>query len=291
MDDLVFSGIATGRYEMTAAPNVTGNMRRTAAVVNHSEKMPQVLRISPAEVVLLIPVDGRIDIAVDDKHLSCGEGEALLLGRGNYTLADQKPHARVIRLYFSRAAIQICASRLYGKARRLIGLGRVLVWSGTEDGFALELNRLVSLCHAVRFPDVSPEAKASLLLALIEKLAHEDGVDTVFPINRSVSQVMDYIATQRGAACEPERLEAVSGVSMTTLRRGFATCLGVSLTERIREARLDWAHERLSRLDESRSIGALGLACGFRTASSFSKAYMNRFGERPVDTRKRTVYG
>jgi transcriptional regulator GlxA family with amidase domain len=92
--------------------------------------------------------------------------------------------------------------------------------------------------------------------------------------------------------CRPfdtEALAAVVGVTGQTLRKGFRSCLGMSVKEYIQSVRLDWAHERLSGGCDGRPIAEIARRAGFAASPPFSRAYLKRFGEPPSQTRARAV--
>lgn len=260
---------------------------RVAVKLGATQKLPQSFHVPQKVALILLPLGEPIEIETGDKRFSCAPGASILLGTGNYRLVSSRTEVHVLRIFFQRSAVQILAGRRFGSPRRFINLGRVLAFGSMEDDYGRILTGLVQPGSELQTLH-EPEA---LLEALIDRLVNDLGVDAVFPLNRPVHQAMAFIRARQGMGCEAGLIEDVSGVSLATLRRGFKESLGVSLRQFTGAARLDWAHERLNRVDESRSIAELGIICGFKNGSGFSKSYMNRFGESPVETRKRTILG
>jgi transcriptional regulator GlxA family with amidase domain len=80
-----------------------------------------------------------------------------------------------------------------------------------------------------------------------------------------------------------EELARTAGVSLRQLERLFRLHLGRSLGEHYLALRLDRARDLLRQT--SLSVLETGLACGFASASHFSRAYRARFGHSPRSER------
>jgi AraC-like DNA-binding protein len=82
----------------------------------------------------------------------------------------------------------------------------------------------------------------------------------------------------------PEALAADCGVSKRYLH-ALCQAEGVSVRDRVREARLSAARRALAARAEGRSVAEIAYAVGFSDASAFARAYRARFGESPSETR------
>lgn len=82
-------------------------------------------------------------------------------------------------------------------------------------------------------------------------------------------------------------LARIAGVSLRQLERLFRLHLGRSLGEHYLALRLDRARDLLRQT--SLSVLETGLACGFSSASHFSRAYRRRFGHSPRSERDKRV--
>ncbi len=76
-----------------------------------------------------------------------------------------------------------------------------------------------------------------------------------------------------------EELARTAGVSLRQLERLFRLHLGRSLGEHYLGLRLDRARDLLRQT--TLSVLEIALACGFASASHFSRAYRQRFGHAP----------
>ncbi|EDX79522.1 transcriptional regulator, AraC family protein [Brevundimonas sp. BAL3] len=97
------------------------------------------------------------------------------------------------------------------------------------------------------------------------------------------------VEDDRDRAWDVETLAAAVGVTRETLRKNFRAGLGVTVAGFIRSVRLDWANERLISGRETRSVADIAVAAGFRSSSTFSRAYFERFGINPSLARARAV--
>jgi transcriptional regulator GlxA family with amidase domain len=79
-------------------------------------------------------------------------------------------------------------------------------------------------------------------------------------------------------------LAAIAGVSPRQLERLFAAHLGASLDTVYQRIRLAQADQLLRQT--SMSVTAVAVACGFQSASHFSRAYAARFGAPPSKRRR-----
>lgn len=79
--------------------------------------------------------------------------------------------------------------------------------------------------------------------------------------------------------CSRSALAARAGVSVRQLERLFDACLGTRVASMYMRIRLDAAAQLLR--STSLSVTAVGLACGFRSSSHFSRSYKARFDHPP----------
>lgn len=76
----------------------------------------------------------------------------------------------------------------------------------------------------------------------------------------------------------PELARTV-GLSETSLRRSFKAAFGVTITEHLRERRLEVA--RILLREQRLSIAEIGYRIGFNSPANFSTAYRRKFGHSP----------
>jgi transcriptional regulator GlxA family with amidase domain len=85
-----------------------------------------------------------------------------------------------------------------------------------------------------------------------------------------------------------QELARIAGVSVRQVERLFRQHLGCSLGEHYLRLRLDRARDLLRQT--SLSVLEAGLACGFGSASHFSRAYRRRHGHPPTSERRRPLH-
>ncbi|WP_083793351.1 helix-turn-helix transcriptional regulator [Brevundimonas sp. BAL3] len=132
--------------------------------------------------------------------------------------------------------------------------------------------------------DAGPPSPAGLHLARRQR-----GSKAASLLTRSVLDAIRCVEDDRDRAWDVETLAAAVGVTRETLRKNFRAGLGVTVAGFIRSVRLDWANERLISGRETRSVADIAVAAGFRSSSTFSRAYFERFGINPSLARARAV--
>jgi AraC-like DNA-binding protein len=76
-----------------------------------------------------------------------------------------------------------------------------------------------------------------------------------------------------------------SGVSVSTLFKGFNIYLGVTPMAYLRNRRLDAAHSKLKFTNsDAQTVTRIALDCGFNHLGKFSAEYQKRFGEKPLQS-------
>lgn len=99
--------------------------------------------------------------------------------------------------------------------------------------------------------------------------------------------LVDAVALMEQHLEQPLSMTALSeriGLSLRQLQRLFLEELGKRPRDYYLELRLDRARHLLEETD--RDILSIGLACGFSSASSFSRAYRQRYAQAPSDARR-----
>lgn len=104
-----------------------------------------------------------------------------------------------------------------------------------------------------------------------------------------VRRVEEFINARACDAITLDDMIAMSGVSARSLHAGFRKFRDTTPMSYLKNRRLVLAHRRL-RLgaDSDQSVTEIALSCGFTHLSKFARDYLERFGERPSATLKRT---
>ncbi|MDE8652006.1 AraC family transcriptional regulator [Novosphingobium album (ex Liu et al. 2023)] len=104
-----------------------------------------------------------------------------------------------------------------------------------------------------------------------------------------VRRVEEFIHQHACDAITLDEMIAVSGVSARSLHAGFRRFRDTTPMNYLKSHRLELAHRQLrSAADDGLTVTEVALACGFTHLSKFARDYLERFGERPSATLKRT---
>lgn len=249
------------------------------------------LRVSAGKPIFVLPLEGSVEIVTESRGISCSPGRPAILAREEAATAIWSESACGLILHLRRERVQGAASPLLGDARRLAGLNLPIQSHAPDQNLETIVARIVdSIIRRPAMLEAKGQAlEAEFYQALVGRLAATEDPSATFPIVRSVTQAMRHIQAHHQQPCDADSLAAVTGVTALTLRKGFRSSLGTTVTQYVQSVRLDWARERLGGNSESRSIQTLGIAAGFKDGSSFSRAYLRRFGEAPSETRIRAV--
>jgi AraC family transcriptional regulator, glycine betaine-responsive activator len=105
------------------------------------------------------------------------------------------------------------------------------------------------------------------------------------PANRSLFEVFSLMENNVEEPLSPEAIARLTGMSQRHLQRLFSDHVGMSPMHFYMNLRLRRARELLLQTDMS--IMDITVACGFRSACHFSKAYREAFGAAPSVERRR----
>lgn len=102
-------------------------------------------------------------------------------------------------------------------------------------------------------------------------------------------RLVEAVAQMEGHVEAPLSLQVIaqrSGISERQLQRLFSETLGTTPGNWYLNIRLTRAHYLLKETDHD--VLAIGLACGFSSPSTFSRAFRRHFGYSPREVRKRS---
>jgi transcriptional regulator GlxA family with amidase domain len=99
----------------------------------------------------------------------------------------------------------------------------------------------------------------------------------------TLQKVLTAIEAETDTPLSPRQLAAMAGMSLRQLERLFRSHLGITPRTHDRRVRLDRA--RLLLRQTNLSVLEVAVACGFASASHFSRAYHAMFGHPPVKER------
>lgn len=99
-----------------------------------------------------------------------------------------------------------------------------------------------------------------------------------------VNRVIDHIRAHRGKALSLETLARVAAFSPFHFHRIFKSITGENLNELVQRIRLEWAASALL-LRPEEDVLAIALDSGFQSASTFARAFKDRFGMSATEWR------
>jgi AraC-like DNA-binding protein len=153
--------------------------------------------------------------------------------------------------------------------------------------------RLASLLQRLhQLPSCAPPFGALLerrwqeatLVELLLALPHSSArlLDQRAAPSSAVDRALNLIHSDPSAGVTLGELARASGVGIRALTRGFERRLGVSPMRYLRQCRLERARRDL--LDGSGTVTEVAYRWGFGNLGDFSRAYRERFGQRPSQT-------
>ena len=249
------------------------------------------LHPAASRAILLVPL-------ADDLHLfGCGDryrcpaGTSFFYSREETVSAVWRQSAWGLVIHLQRDRLNAAASAILRDGRRLAPTARIL-GGGSDRRLEQSIERFLSGLATLALQQGPPAiaAESNFYRALGNRIVELGAADEVLPPVRIVSEAMRIVRQDHAEAFDIESLATMVGVTAGTLRKGFRTCLGMTVKEYIQNVRLDWAHERLSSSRESRSVTEIAVAAGFNDGPNFSRRFVRRFGEPPSQTRARAVH-
>lgn len=229
--------------------------------------------ITPTETLVhvLVPLAGHAVVVGNGESHTVEPGMALLIAGTERITSVWVAGSRALILHVPRASIQAVSSRIHGSSRRLAAIDCRFALAG----------------QAIADENPAELTEKRILETLVEALRASAQEAVLFPLARSVQRAVDHIRANPVLSWSIADLAAVAGVTAGTLRRNFSTCLGMSVTQLVLQARIEWVRARLESVTESRSIGDLSIAAGFGASGMLNRTYQRHFGETPSQTRTR----
>jgi AraC-like DNA-binding protein len=251
-------------------------VRATLRHLDAGEVLPVLPSDSALEIIMVL--SGRI-CARDMELATFSAGDMLLLAQpGRFPIIGDRA-AEIVSLRIPRLALQ---AEIFGRC----GVPRRVARVNAGLGKTMATDNIRSLSALLRQQPGSEAVRNAFAAALIEGVVARERDEAIFPVAQSVQRALARLTLRGEAPALLDDLVRAAGVTYLPLRRAVKETTGVPLTRLLQDAQLDWARSRLQSNQESRALGALAEACGFRQAA-FSRAYQRRFGETPTQTRTR----
>lgn len=249
------------------------------------------LSVPRSRVLLLIPFSGAAELCAGEAAMTCSAGTPFLHGGEARLAVAWKAGTSCLLLFLRRDRVNAAISAILADGRRLASVAVGLEGGDEEQRLERVAERVLRFAASGVAPQPAAGAalESALCDALAERVSGRSDLSAVAPPVRAVSEAMRVVREDHCRPYDVEMLAARVGVTGQTLRKGFRSCLGMTVKEYIRSVRLAWAYERLDSARESRSLGDMARAAGFASTPAFSRAYLSRYGEAPSRTRARAV--
>ena len=232
-----------------------------------------------ASISLMMQLDG--SMMVGQGHRAC------LLNGGDMCLIDER--------FPFRLQGQGCNEIVFLRMPRRAVLGRhpylehrtAGLLPRDDPGALLLHDTLVQVIRTA--PDLREEQRGSVLSAMVHLLgaaispspAHIDDINW-----RARSAIAFIEMNLSDAALTADRVAQVQGISRRRLDQILREALGVSVTGRIWNRRLEQAAEDLADpRHQAQSVSQIAFGVGFEDAAHFSRAFKAHFGQTPRDWR------
>jgi AraC-like DNA-binding protein len=248
--------------------------------------------------LLQLPLTGRALIDAGDGDVATAPGEAAsLLSPTRPTRMLWQDDCSQAILLLDRHLVEQRAAALAGSARRAVEFDtRVDLAAPGAQRLATTVGELIAL--AERLPagrSLSPLAAADWRERLIEALLRGHRHDLTPLMARhageaapaALRRARDHLQAHADEAFDLDRLAAVAGIGIRALQAGFRRHFGCTVSDMLREIRLDLLHARLIRAPDDVSVTDLAYDLGFNHLSRMAQAYRQKFGETPSATLRR----
>ncbi len=142
-------------------------------------------------------------------------------------------------------------------------------------------------------PHIAANAIDVFLISLLEAQPHNysaffsSAVPAAEP--KYISQAEEYVREHIHDCPQLSEVARRFDISLRALQAGFKKYRDYSLSYFMKQMRLQYAHQLIQQ-DPYRTIEQIALASGFRHWGQFSADYQIKYGERPIDTRRRASH-
>jgi len=259
-------------------------------------------------VVHLEPMEGKVVLAlgqdhdrpsyteIDDERVSVSTCVGVAISSAHYVRNWRPSRSGLFVLSVPESVLAARLQEITGAAFRgsfafapsldlTSGPGRLL--RDLAQALTVELRRDGPDAGKNLFQSLLEDALISVVLGLPGN--HSDALEEA-PVRdlapRVVRQAEDYLAAHTSDPISLFDLVALCGCSQASLFAAFKTNRGYTPMQYLAARRLELARQRLLHEPEV-TVTQVALDCGFGNHGRFAKAYCERFGERPSQTRAR----
>lgn len=259
------------------------------------------VRIDPKHLeqfyLIQMPVCGRADIISGENHIALDANLASVLNPTDPLSMWWSGDCDMLMFRIERDAVErACGQQLGRPLGAPLSFKSELSWRDNPvwSNMMLYLTRLLEECPSATDQVLIRHQLEQLVintLLAIQTHSYTDAMNqpgqTLAP--RYVKRVEEYIEEHASEALTPGQLAELAGVSIRTLYAGFHDFRQTSPMEHLRQIRLRRVKATLEAKAEQVSVTDAALSWGFTHMGRFSQEYQRAFGEKPSDTRRRSL--
>ncbi|WP_217414234.1 AraC family transcriptional regulator [Marinobacterium ramblicola] len=259
------------------------------------------VRINPEHLeqfyLIQMPVCGFADISRGEDRIACDARLASVLNPTEPLSMRWSGDCDMLMFRIEREAVErACAQQLGQPLHQPLSFKPELNWQADPawSNMMLYLTRLLQECPAAAEQLLIRQQLEQLVvntLLAIQPHSYTERMNqphqTLAP--RYVKRVEEYIESHAAEALTPGQLAELAGVSIRTLYAGFHDFRQTSPMEHLRQIRLRKVKNTLEQQAERISVTDAALSWGFTHMGRFSREYQRTFGEKPSDTRRRSL--
>ncbi|GGK38409.1 AraC family transcriptional regulator [Salinarimonas ramus] len=246
-----------------------------------------------------VPLSGGADIACGRRETPTAPGRAasILSPTEPVTMRWSGSCAQLI-LMLDRAHVERAAARFLDRDDGAVVFAPSLdLERGVGPAVVAQMERMATLAEIgagepgvlPRLGEVMDAAIATLLFGHASNVsgADTDADDVVPAPPRAVARALAHIDAHLTDGIDNAALCAEAGVGLRALQGAFRRALGRTISEIVRERRLEALRARLRDPADRRPVGEIMLEVGLWHFGRAAQAYRARFGETPRETRDR----
>jgi transcriptional regulator GlxA family with amidase domain len=232
-------------------------------------------------------------------NFTVSPGSALVYQPEGEAAVPMRERGRTIAISIDRRAVDDALSDVLGHpVVSVVDFNPTMaITTGTARSW---MHMVMALCEQVFRPDsllnnpiVGQPYIDSLVRGLLYAADHphraEMAVEPVQPRVLALRIAIEIIEAEAHMPLTVSSIAARSYVSVRSLQEGFKREMGVSPMAYLREVRLRRAHQALLECDPTRStVGSVANRWGFTNLGRFRAFHINRYGESPMATMRRT---
>ncbi len=277
----------SARLDHLAAGSVSVNRLRYGAAVRISELAPE-----QDEFLLSLPVSGRARFAYGTTSAVLRPGAASVVNPYRSFQLDFDDAFDQVVLRLDRPLVERTAALLAGTPGT-VAVQFDLRADTVSPGVLALVEAAVHLsAEGARPGHLEALLAEALLLGHPNTLSETLAAETKAPSSARVRRAMDYLLAHLPESFSMAEVARHCGVSLRSLQIGFRRETGRTLSEWLREQRLDRAHALLAAADPAgATVTATALACGFVHLGDFAAQFKRRFGESPSAVLRETDDG